>query len=494
MKKITFFAMLIAVGAMILTGCQNKDTATEPTQPVKTVPMTFYASSQAKAEAKLRTGLAYDGITSVWTEGDQIKIFTTETKTGNVFTLKKGAGTALGIFEGESVESTGYAAAYPASLASSPDGGTIIFNLPSSQAYQPSESDKGTYAPNIVPVVAYSGSNQLMFENTTGMLRVGVQLKSGTSATVKSMVLTDKNSSAKLWGKFKITAATSPQALVKDGEDGDNTMTISLPEVGFELSSSKYTYFYFCLPVGTLASGFTIDMEDADGKTAQIDYTIDGKKTELGVGKALEQSGVEFKLPPTTGEAEIKGGTKVKWVQLWKNGPKWAEYNVGATSVGDYGGYYCWGGSYRNGEGATWEEDYVTGSILLSGDTDTATKLWGSNWCMPKRIDFEHLVGLSGRTVKTNYVWKNADESGYGVAGLLCTGIEEGYTENSVFFPAAGYYATGGATLVGSNADYWCNMYAIDNKACILQAPLPHQYMCSEFRSRALSVRAVLVE
>ena len=37
--------------------------------------------------------------------------------------------------------------------------------------------------------------------------------------------------------------------------------------------------------------------------------------------------------------ATINGKTiDVNWVQLWENGPKFAEYNVGATSVTDYGG------------------------------------------------------------------------------------------------------------------------------------------------------------
>ncbi len=44
----------------------------------------------------------------------------------------------------------------------------------------------------------------------------------------------------------------------------------------------------------------------------------------------------------TTGKAYATGpDCDVNWVQLWKNGPKFAEYNVGATSVTDYGGYYC---------------------------------------------------------------------------------------------------------------------------------------------------------
>lgn len=67
------------------------------------------------------------------------------------------------------------------------------------------------------------------------------------------------------------------------------------------------------------------------------------------------------------------GGVKrqVNWVQLWQNCPKFAEFNVGATSINEYGGLYPWGGLYDLGD------DYYTGCGPLPSERDVATQKWG---------------------------------------------------------------------------------------------------------------------
>lgn len=98
----------------------------------------------------------------------------------------------------------------------------------------------------------------------------------------------------------------------------------------------------------------------------------------------------------TTGVATRTGGISVKWVQLWKGGPKFAEYNVGATHdmAEDYGKLYAWGGSQDK------VDDHNTGSVVLKGTDDTATKLWGAiGACLPKQ-SFRHslpTVTLNGQ-------------------------------------------------------------------------------------------------
>ncbi|MCQ2361383.1 MAG: hypothetical protein MJ009_07925, partial [Paludibacteraceae bacterium] len=211
------------------------------------------------------------------------------------------------------------------------------------------------------------------------------------------------------------------------------------------LSSSGFTYFFFCLPANTLASGFTIEMEDADGKTATIDYTGTDKKVEQGKGKTLEVPDVEFK-EPTTGYADRKEGTgtvKVKWVQLWEDGPKFAEYNVGATSVEEYGGYYRYGGSQDKGD------DYFEAYESPLSIHDTAKNLWGDNWKMPTGTDFSNLFS---NCIVTEYY---GDDNKYeGKNGLLFTGKDD-YSGNSVFFHAAGNYNDGEIKGIGQLAAYW---------------------------------------
>ena len=106
-----------------------------------------------------------------------------------------------------------------------------------------------------------------------------------------------------------------------------------------------------------------------------------------------------------TAPATINGTTvDVKWIQLWKKGPKFAEYNVGVTDdkAESYGGYYKW-------------------------ENNIATQSWGSNWRMPIRVELQALLALC------DVAWTTVN----GVNGLKFTGKGD-YSSNSVFLPAAG--------------------------------------------------------
>ncbi|MCQ2336981.1 MAG: fibrobacter succinogenes major paralogous domain-containing protein [Paludibacteraceae bacterium] len=131
------------------------------------------------------------------------------------------------------------------------------------------------------------------------------------------------------------------------------------------------------------------------------------------------------------GVAERDHGYMVNWVRLWDNGPKWAEYNVGASSISNFDGYYCWGWHVNKekdfGEYCKSEED------IQYTKNDIAKKIWGDNWQMPTKDDFSNLLKYC------NVVWKTAEESGYGVAGILCKG-KGSYSDKSIFLPAIGYF------------------------------------------------------
>lgn len=200
------------------------------------------------------------------------------------------------------------------------------------------------------------------------------------------------------------------------------------------------------------------------------------KKTEAKGPKKLAQ--------PTTGVAEIIGGTKVKWVQLWADGPKWAEYNVGATSVGECGGYYCWGRTIDKDPTGDYYNKYenIQGTAF-----DTAKNLWGDNWQMPTYEDYCNLC------FNCDMVWVT-DYNGTGMDGLLFTGTTEGYTNNSVFFQIAGGYIDGEISHYGIIGLYWSSTpddygseYAY---SFVFNSQLP--LVGGEPRKNGYSVRAVL--
>ena len=200
---------------------------------------------------------------------------------------------------------------------------------------------------------------------------------------------------------------------------------------------------------------------------------------------AEEADNFVFEEPPIgQGKAEATGIGNVKWIQLWENGPKFAEYNVGATSATKYGGYYAWGGSQDK------VDDHNTGSAALSGDSDTATKVWGDKWRMTTQAEFQAL--LNNCTVE----WIDGSEKQYNntdVKGILCTGKGD-YSSNSVFLPAAGYYDKGiGIAAQGNYGEYWSSTaYNSANVYYLCFDSGSHSVSHGSGRSRGYSVRAVL--
>ncbi|MCQ2266907.1 MAG: hypothetical protein MJZ40_04265 [Bacteroidaceae bacterium] len=177
----------------------------------------------------------------------------------------------------------------------------------------------------------------------------------------------------------------------------------------------------------------------------------------------------------STGTAKRTGDIDVKWVQLWENGPKFAEYNVGANSTTEYGGHYAWGGSQDL------VDDHNTGTDVLTGNADTATKLWGTAWRMPTYAELELL--LSKYDYIVTYV---SDVSGY-ISGYEFTGKGD-YASNSIFFPSAGYSIDGIVLSEGAAASYWAS-WPYDSESAFFGPGRAHS-----LRSEGCSVRAVLVE
>lgn len=105
-----------------------------------------------------------------------------------------------------------------------------------------------------------------------------------------------------------------------------------------------------------------------------------------------------------TAEAIINGETKnIGWVQLWAGGPKFATQNVAGTM--------------------TW-----TAAVN--------TNLWGDNWRLPTKEEMSSMCGyieqseiLTTKTVKVKYC-QQGDKFGFEF-----TGVQPGYTQNSIFLP-----------------------------------------------------------
>jgi TPR repeat protein len=166
---------------------------------------------------------------------------------------------------------------------------------------------------------------------------------------------------------------------------------------------------------------------------------------------------------------ECEGDEKIKRVQLWKDGPYWADRNIGAENPWDWGYYFWWGDtigyerkngrwvasdgsnsnfSFNKGNTFTYglsESElrrlgWITPDGVLSSDHDAAHKHWGGGWRMPTKADFKNLVN------KCNWQWTIMN----GVEGYVVRGRGK-YASKSIFFPAAGQ---GYDTSLGHSGSY----------------------------------------
>ena len=124
----------------------------------------------------------------------------------------------------------------------------------------------------------------------------------------------------------------------------------------------------------------------------------------------------------------------------------WATTNIGAESETDYGNYYAWGETAtKTGYTSANYTDPECSSTTLDATHDAATANWGSDWRMPTRSEFNELM--------SNCTWTCTQKDN--VNGLLLTSKMDGYTDKSIFLPAAGYYNSSNLTQNSVYGLYW---------------------------------------
>ena len=181
-----------------------------------------------------------------------------------------------------------------------------------------------------------------------------------------------------------------------------------------------------------------------------------------------------------TGQSEPFGDYEYVDLGLSVN---WATHNVGASRfVEDYGNLYAWGETEPKSEysWATYKFSNSYGYLTkynnnsnngYNGFTDNKTRLdleddvahveWGGKWRLPSSAEFEELKR------NCTWVWTNQN----GVNGYKVTSKISGYTDRSIFLPAAGvgYVPTPGLTdntntdLAGSSLGYWSSSLHANN-------------------------------
>ena len=152
---------------------------------------------------------------------------------------------------------------------------------------------------------------------------------------------------------------------------------------------------------------------------------------------------------------------------------KWATCNVGADTPEEYGDYFAWGetepksnyswSTYKYGDYNTLTKYCNNSSYGYNGFTDNKTVLdleddaarvnWGGSWRMPTDAEWKELMN--------NCTWTWTAQNG--VNGYRVTSNKGGYTDKSIFIPAAGDRYGTSLSGVGSSGNYWSSSLRADS-------------------------------
>ncbi len=221
------------------------------------------------------------------------------------------------------------------------------------------------------------------------------------------------------------------------------------------------------------------------------------------------------------------------------DGVKWANMNVGATTETGYGDYFAWGVTipyyveYVYGVGTTgqwiggktgydWENypfmqshhsywPYITKYTFADGKTDgiwydgntfkgdkgdgvehkdfasydyeddAARANWGGTWRTPTEAEWTWL--------SENCTWTCTTQGG--VMGMLVRSNIAGYTDNTIFLPAAGIRTGGACAQAGVEGYYWSSSLSLSYAACYMRFFEDFYLMSANNRSDGYSVRPV---
>lgn len=384
-----------------LSSCSN-DNEFEPSQIGKQA-LVFTATMEGSEGT--RATYDSDKKCTSWEEGDQISINgkTYNAQSAGLTTTFKAA------TEGQEAEGP----TYNAYFACTYDGATATLPAEISETWANGKFN--------MPMYANSETTSLKFYNLCGVLKITVT--NAQLASVKCITVSSTNKAVS--GKFTVS---DKAAVLTDASNTANTVTVTYTDAVTTDATSKV--FYVAVPAQTYKN---LSIAVSDGTTTMVMTT----KADLDITVARNTVyPINFNATTGTAKATIDGSqVDVNWVQLWAGGPKFAEYNVGASSATETGTKTLFSDAAKTGE------NYV----------------WGNNWCTPSIDQMDELLKAATTSGSEEVECVYTQESG--IYGFKFTGKKTGYTENSVFFPVRN-----GKSDYGME-NYWSATVYDDSKA-----------------------------
>ena len=272
MKKIMYFGIAVLFG-LLSAGCtdQLSNEINQEAQPIEAAGrMTFTATLEDTG-----TKTAMNGLKVVWSKDDEIRVFNPSTPEGKVYTLIGDGGSSTGSFTGDPLEGSGpYVAFYPASMITDFNVSTLMGTgmVPQIQYY--AAGSFGNQA-NLAYGNASGSLDGIRFKNLCGALEISLT----GSAIITALNLYTRGNEM-LNGNVSVLVSSDGTVLSFTGDASNETLhSLSLDCGNGVVLSSTPTPFYFIVPEGALADGFTLEVVDSEGKAMLRNAAGGGKNT-----------------------------------------------------------------------------------------------------------------------------------------------------------------------------------------------------------------------
>ncbi|MBR0247126.1 MAG: hypothetical protein IJQ61_11720 [Bacteroidales bacterium] len=268
-------------------------------------------------------------------------------------------------------------------------------------------------------------------------------------------------------GWSKVTPGESVSIASADGSVKENDLYL-VPgkytlDVSWKIRKDEYVYTY---------ENVHYEVDLAAGKENNVTITLFGNEADemaLSLRVSLEPWNVQEASAVCT-DSQPQTHPYVD-LGLRADGKKilFATCNIGAASPEEYGDFFAWGetskrydgiktninGSWVTGGRFDWastpfdtegdgskfskytsKDSYAAngtadGKYTLDASDDIAVALWGGNWRMPDKTEWDYLLSSN-----VSLSWTD-DYEGSGIRGLVITG-HGGFSSSSLFLPAAG--------------------------------------------------------
>lgn len=245
--------MLLAVAA-----CQPREKVPEATVDVVKVTATQAETRSVVGESQMGEA----GIPILWESNDKIWVRSARQEDGTpgvTFRTKAAAisnGGRTAEFQGVALNAGPYVAVYPRELVvSNNNNETVTLNVPKEQTYRENSFAKGAN----ISAAMWEGT-EATFWSVAGSLR----LRLNGYNTIRKITVIDNDPSFALWGECTLLYSASGITASWANEAEDRNRLVLTCGEDITLNQSSTVDFYFAVPEGAFAKGYTCELYNAN--------------------------------------------------------------------------------------------------------------------------------------------------------------------------------------------------------------------------------------